>query len=99
MIAEAAKNGKATDTPSLIKGMTKMTFTGVGGTFTLDENGDPEKSVAINTFEGGKVKWLMTLSPEGTKKIVLKRQSGDVHESMKMSLVHIFHLKEKGNGL
>ncbi len=33
------------------------------------------------------------------KKIVLKRQSGDVHESMKMSLVHIFHLKEKGNGL
>ena len=68
MIAEAAKNGKATDTPSLIKGMTKMTFTGVGGTFTLDENGDPEKSVAINTFEGGKVKWLMTLSPEGTKK-------------------------------
>ena len=68
MIAEAAKNGKATDTPSLIKGMTKMTFTGVGGTFTLDEKGDPEKSVAINTFEGGKVKWLMTLSPEGTKK-------------------------------
>ncbi|WP_349672049.1 ABC transporter substrate-binding protein [Lacrimispora sp.] len=68
MIAEAAKNGKAADTPSLIKGMTKMTFTGVGGTFTLDENGDPEKSVAINTFEGGKVKWLMTLSPEGTKK-------------------------------
>lgn len=68
MIAEAAKNAKATDTPSLIKGMTKMTFTGVGGTFTLDENGDPEKSVAINTFEGGKVKWLMTLSPEGTKK-------------------------------
>lgn len=68
MIAEAAKNGKATDTASLIKGMTKMTFTGVGGTFTLDENGDPEKSVAINTFEGGKVKWLMTLSPEGTKK-------------------------------
>ena len=33
------------------------------------------------------------------KKIVLRRQSGDVHESMKMSLVHIFHLKEKGNGL
>ena len=68
MIAEAAKNGKAADTPALIKGMTKMTFTGVGGTFTLDENGDPEKSVAINTFEGGKVKWMMTLSPEGTKK-------------------------------
>lgn len=67
MLAEAAKNGKASDTSSLVKGMTGMTFTGVGGTFTLDKNGDPEKSVAINTFDNGKVKWLMTLSPEGTK--------------------------------
>ena len=68
MLAEAAKNGGASDTSSLVKGMTGMTFTGVGGTFTLDKNGDPEKSVAINTFDNGKVKWLMTLSPEGTKK-------------------------------
>ena len=67
MLVEAAKNGGASDTASLVKGMTGMTFTGVGGTFTMDENGDPEKSVAINTFEAGKVKWLMTLSPEGTK--------------------------------
>lgn len=67
MIAEAAKNGGGADTDSLIKGMTGMTFTGVGGTFTLDGNGDPEKSVAINTYEDGKVKWLMTLSPAGTK--------------------------------
>jgi branched-chain amino acid transport system substrate-binding protein len=67
MLVEAAKNGGASDTVSLVNGMTGMTFTGVGGTFTMDENGDPEKSVAINTFEGGKVKWLMTLSPEGTK--------------------------------
>ena len=67
MLVEAAKNGQATDTASLVKGMTGMTFTGVGGTFTLDENGDPEKSVAINTYEGGKVKWLMTLSPGGAK--------------------------------
>lgn len=67
MMVEAAKNGESTDTASLIKGMTGLTFTGVGGTFTLDDNGDPEKSVAINTFDGGKVKWLMTLSPGGTK--------------------------------
>lgn len=67
MLVEAAKNSDASDTASLVKGMTGMTFTGVGGTFTMDENGDPEKSVAINTFEDGKVKWLMTLSPEGTK--------------------------------
>ncbi len=67
MLVEAAGNGGVSDTASLIKGMTGMTFTGVGGTYTLDENGDPEKSVAINTYEDGKVKWLMTLSPEGSK--------------------------------
>ncbi|SET58033.1 ABC transporter substrate-binding protein [Lacrimispora sphenoides] len=67
MLVEAAKNSGSSDTVSLINGMTGMTFTGVGGTFTMDANGDPEKSVAINTFENGKVKWLMTLSPEGAK--------------------------------
>lgn len=67
MLAEAAENGGGSDTESLIKGMTGMTFTGVGGTFTLDENGDPEKSVAINTYDNGTVKWMMTLSPEGAK--------------------------------
>ncbi|MDD3251192.1 MAG: ABC transporter substrate-binding protein [Lachnospiraceae bacterium] len=65
MMVEAAKNGGGADTASLVKGMTEMTFTGVGGTFTLDGNGDPEKSVAINTYDNGKVKWLMTLSPSG----------------------------------
>ena len=65
MLEQAAENAGGTDTASLVEGMTGMTFTGVGGTFTLDENGDPEKSVAINTYEDGKVKWLLTLSPEG----------------------------------
>lgn len=65
MLVKAAENGGGTDTASLVKGMTGMTFTGVGGTFTLDENGDPEKSVAINTYENGQVKWFKTLSPEG----------------------------------
>ncbi len=65
MLVEAAENGGGSDTASLVKGMTGMTFTGVGGTFTLDDNGDPEKSVAINTYEDGQVKWFKTLSPEG----------------------------------
>ena len=65
MLEQAAENAGGTDTASLVEGMTGMTFTGVGGTFTLDENGDPEKSVAINTYEDGQVKWLLTLSPEG----------------------------------
>ena len=65
MLVQAAEQGGGSDTASLVKGMTGMTFTGVGGTFTLDENGDPEKSVVINTYENGQVKWFKTLSPEG----------------------------------
>lgn len=63
MLVQAAENGGGTDTASLVKGMTGMTFTGVGGTFTMNENGDPEKSVVINTFNNGQVKWLKTLEP------------------------------------
>jgi len=66
MLRDAAKTGGGTDTASLVKGMTGMTFSGVGGTFTLDENRNPAKSVVINTFDNGKVKWLKTLSPSGT---------------------------------
>ena len=65
MLVEAAENCGGSDTASLISGMTGMTFTGVGGTFTLDDNGDPEKSVAINTYDNGQVKWFKTLSPTG----------------------------------
>ncbi|WP_342758433.1 ABC transporter substrate-binding protein [Kineothrix sedimenti] len=65
MLVQAAEQGGGTDTASLVSGMTGITFTGVGGTFTLDENGDPAKSVAINTYENGAVKWYKTLSPEG----------------------------------
>lgn len=65
MLAQAAKDGGGTDTKSLVKGMTGMKFTGVGGTFTMDENRNAVKSVVVNTYENGKVKWLKTLSPEG----------------------------------
>ncbi len=64
MLVEAAKLGGGSDTASMVAGMTGMTFSGVGGTFTLDENGDAPKSVVINTYEDGAIKWLMTLAPE-----------------------------------
>ncbi len=64
MLVQAAELGGGSDTASMVEGMTGMTFTGVGGTFTLDENGDAPKSVVINTYEEGEVKWLMTLAPE-----------------------------------
>ncbi|MDD2972157.1 MAG: ABC transporter substrate-binding protein [Lachnospiraceae bacterium] len=63
MLVEAAKNGGGTDTASLVSGMTGMTFTGVGGTFTMDENGDPEKAIVVNTYDNGQIKWLETLQP------------------------------------
>ncbi|MDF2942762.1 MAG: amino acid binding protein [Herbinix sp.] len=63
MLVEAAKNGSGSDTASLVKGMTGMTFTGVGGTFTMDADRNAVKSVVINTFDAGKVKWLKTLEP------------------------------------
>ncbi len=63
MLVEAAENGGGTDTASLVKGMAGMTFTGVGGTFSMDENRNAVKNVVINTYEAGKVKWLQTLEP------------------------------------
>jgi len=63
MLVKAAENGGGSNTAALVKGMTGMTFTGVGGTFTIDANRNAIKSVVINTYENGKVKWLKTLNP------------------------------------
>lgn len=65
MLLQAAENGAGTDTASLVKGMTGMEFTGVGGKIKLDENGDAIKSIAFNTFVDGKVKWSETLDSDG----------------------------------
>lgn len=65
MLLQAAENGGDTDTASLVKGMTGMEFTGVGGKIKLDENGDAIKSIAFNTFVDGKVKWSETLDSDG----------------------------------
>jgi len=66
MIYNAACISGATDTASLVAGMTGMTFTGVGGTFTMDENGDPEKACVVNNYVDGVVKWCLTLAPDGS---------------------------------
>jgi branched-chain amino acid transport system substrate-binding protein len=64
MLRDAAEKGGGTDTASLVKGLTGMKFTGVGGTFTMDANRNAVKSVVINTYDNGKIKWLKTLQPE-----------------------------------
>ena len=66
MLLQAAENAGGTDTASLVKGMTGMSFTGVNGDMTLDESGNAIKSIAINTFVDGTVKWTETLGSDGT---------------------------------
>ena len=65
MLVQAAENGGGTDTASLVKGMKGMSFSGVGGNITLDENGDAIKSIVFNTYVDGQVKWAETLDAEG----------------------------------
>ena len=67
MLKDAAETGGATDTASLLKGMTGLKFSGVGGTFTLDQDRNPAKSIVINTYDdAGKIKWFKTLAPDGS---------------------------------
>lgn len=65
MLIQAAENGGGSDTASLVKGMTGMSFSGVGGDITLDENGDAIKSIAFLTYVDGEPKWALTLDAEG----------------------------------
>lgn len=66
MLVQAAENGGGTDTASLVEGMKGMSFTGVGGDITLDENGDAIKSIVFNTYVDGEVHWSETLDAEGS---------------------------------
>ena len=65
MLVQAAENGGGTDTDSLVAGMTGMSFSGVGGDITLDDNGDAVKSIVFNTYVDGEVKWALTLGADG----------------------------------
>ena len=45
--------------------MTNLEFSGVTGSFTLNDTGDPEKNVVIDEFKDGECKWLLTLDASG----------------------------------
>ncbi len=64
MIRDAAEKAGGTDSASIVEGMTNLSFSGVTGTFTLDDNGDPEKNIVVNTFKDGVVSWVETLTPD-----------------------------------
>lgn len=64
MLAQAIDDAGEADTAKIIDAMTGMTFSGVTGTFTLNENNNPEKNIVFNTFTDGEVTWVETISPE-----------------------------------
>lgn len=63
MVAATAEAGGGTDTESIKTGMTNLEFSGVTGSFTLNDTGDPIKPVVVNTFVDGACTWYTTLEP------------------------------------
>lgn len=57
---EASETGKTAD---IITAMTGMSFSGVTGSFTLDENGDPAKPITFVEFKEGKPVWKSNVQP------------------------------------
>lgn len=64
MLVQAMEDAGSADTAAMIEAMTGMTFEGVGGKFTLDEDNTPRKSVAIIEIVDGEFVYNSTLSPE-----------------------------------
>lgn len=53
IMTNAIKSANSTDKEEIIKALKEMTFDGVTGHITFDENGDPIKSVSIIKLENG----------------------------------------------
>lgn len=65
MLKQAIDEAGVADTAKITEKLTGMTFSGVTGTFTLDENRNPEKNIVFNTYKDGKVSWVETMTPDG----------------------------------
>ena len=64
MLKDAIEASKTGATADVIKSMTGMSFTGVTGSFTLDENGDPKKPITFVEFKDGVPTWRANVQPE-----------------------------------
>lgn len=64
MLKAAIEKAGSDDTAAIIQAMTGMEFTGVTGSFTLDETGTPTKAVTIIELKDGKAVWNGTVSAE-----------------------------------
>ena len=62
MLADAIEKAGSTDRTAIRDAMSGMSFSGVTGSFVLDETGTPEKSVAIIEFKDGAAVWKTTLA-------------------------------------
>lgn len=62
MLKAAIEKANSTDRTAIRDAMSGMSFSGVGGDFTLDESGTPEKSIAIIECKDGNAVWNSTLS-------------------------------------
>lgn len=61
MLRDAIEAAGSTDRTAIRDAMSGMSFSGVTGSFSLDETGTPEKSVAIIEFKDGAATWSTTL--------------------------------------
>lgn len=61
MLADAIDKAGSDKTSELVAAMTGMSFSGVTGTFTLDENNTPDKPIAIIEFKDGAAVWNTTM--------------------------------------
>lgn len=64
MLKDAIEKAGTDDTAAIVQAMTGMNFSGVTGSFTLDETGTPAKSVAIIELKDGAAVWNSTVSAD-----------------------------------
>jgi len=57
MLADAINAAGTDDTAAIVEAMTGMSFSGVTGTFTLDESGTPEKAAPVIEYVDGVAKF------------------------------------------
>ncbi|MDD3660488.1 MAG: ABC transporter substrate-binding protein [Lachnospiraceae bacterium] len=64
MVAQAMETAGSAESEDVVKAMTGMSFEGVTGSFTLDENGDPKKPITFVEFVDGVPTWKANVEAE-----------------------------------
>lgn len=64
MLKQAIETAGSADTADIIEAMTGMQFSGVTGSFTLDETGTPKKSVSVIEFVDGSAVFKTSVSAD-----------------------------------